>query len=82
MAGTVGATMARRKSGPKASGEKAPDRTRIVVQACEAWIQYVERGAKHCRTDVSKLIDAAVAKYLREQDPPFAEAPPDRVPDR
>lgn len=73
----AGATMARRRSGPKASGEPAPERTRIVVQASEPWIQYVERGAKFCRTDVSKLVDSALVKYLRDQG--FTEEPPDRV---
>jgi hypothetical protein len=51
---------------------------RLVVQASIDWADLVERGAKHCRTDVSKLIDVALADYLRARG--FTDPPPDRTP--
>ncbi len=74
MSGT--AQMARRKNS-KQTAQPASGR-RLVVQASEAWIAWVEEGADHCRTDVSKLTDVAIAFYLREQG--FKKAPPRRVP--
>jgi hypothetical protein len=69
--------MARRKSGKK-RGEAHSANRRIVVQASEEWIAWVEEGADFCRTDVSKLVDIALAQYLRSQG--FAKLPPKRVP--
>ena len=40
---------------------------------CREW---VERGADHCRTDVAKLVDAALIDYLRARG--FEESPPRR----
>jgi hypothetical protein len=37
----------------------------------------VNRAAKFCRTDVAKLIDAALIKYLK--DGGFDEPPPPRT---
>lgn len=60
------------------AGSPAPAVKRIAVQAALPWVEWVERGAKHCRTDVSKLIDAALADYLKARS--FAESPPERTP--
>lgn len=69
--------MARRKS--KGKAEAAPQvKARIAVQAEESWIRWVEEGAEFCRTDVSKLVDMALATYLRAQG--FPKPPPKRVP--
>lgn len=76
MAEVATEVMARRKSSKKAASE-VPSR-RLSVQASEAWIAWVEEGADFCRTDVSKLVDAALAAYLRSQG--FDKAPPKRVP--
>jgi hypothetical protein len=72
--GKGSAVVARRK-GTKRAPE--PSR-RLSVQASEAWIAWVEEAADHCRTDVSKFVDAALAAYAREQG--FSKPPPKRVP--
>jgi hypothetical protein len=56
----------------------SPKVKRIAVQASEPWVDWVERGAKFCRTDVSKLIDAALADYLAARG--FPDKPPERMP--
>lgn len=66
-------TMAR----PKPKAEPLKPKT-IGVRATGEWAEWIERGAKHCRTDVAKLIDAAVVDYLRERG--FVEPPPERIP--
>ena len=68
--------MAKKKSSkpPKES----PASRRLSVQATPSWIAWVEEGAGHCRTDVSKLVDAALATYLKGQG--FGKNPPKRVP--
>jgi hypothetical protein len=68
--------MARRKSGKK-RGVAAPASRRIVVQASEEWIAWVEEGADFCRTDVSKLVDVALFQYLKSQG--FEKIPPKRI---
>jgi hypothetical protein len=50
----------------------------VAVRATGEWAAWVERGAKHCRTDTAKLIDAALAEYLKAHG--FSEAPPERIP--
>jgi len=69
--------MARRKSSKKQDGTGSSAR-RLSVQAGEEWIAWVEEGADFCRTDVSKLVDAALADYLRARG--FTKVPPKRVP--
>ena len=71
-----GATVGRPKKKP--AGGSPPPIKRIAVQAAAPWVDWVERGAKFCRTDVSKLIDAALADYLKARG--FSEAPPERTP--
>lgn len=48
----------------------------LVVRGSSEWKAYIERGAKHCRLNVSTLADLAIARYLREQG--FTEIPPPR----
>ena len=75
---TWGIDMARPKQ--KAAAKKAaakPPRT-VGVRTTAEWAAWLERGAKHCRTDVAKLIDAAVADYLKASG--FDEVPPERIP--
>jgi hypothetical protein len=73
--GKATAAMARRKSSKKPEGQAS---RRLSVQASEGWIAWVEQGADFCRTDVSKLVDAALADYLRARG--FDKKPPRRVP--
>lgn len=55
-----------------------PDGKTVGIRATGEWAAWIERGARHCRTDVAKLVDVAVAKYLRENG--FQEPPPERIP--
>jgi hypothetical protein len=50
----------------------------ISARCSSEWADWLERGAKYCRTDVAKLIDTAVVKYLRAEG--FDDPPPERVP--
>ena len=55
------------------SGEKP---TVVTIKGNPEWRDWVEQGAKHCRTDVAKLIDQALVMYLRNQG--FAAPAPER----
>jgi len=50
--------------------------TAITVRGSKEWRAWLERGAEHCRTDTSKLLDIAAAHYLKSQG--FDEPPPKR----
>lgn len=51
--------------------------SRIAVQARPEWVAWVEAGAKHCFTDVAKLVDASLAEYLRNRG--FNQERPERL---
>ena len=57
-------------------GDVPPPIKRIAVQASVEWVEWVDRGAKFCRTDISKLVDAALVDYLRARG--FPDPPPER----
>jgi hypothetical protein len=63
---------------PKKQAKPEPKARTIGVRSSAEYAEWVERAAKHCRTDVAKLIDAALAEYARARG--FDELPPDRVP--
>jgi hypothetical protein len=63
---------------PKKRASKPSKPRTVGVRSTGEWADWLERGAKHCRTDIAKLIDAAVAQYLRANG--FNEPPPDRIP--
>jgi hypothetical protein len=69
----VGTTLAKKKQ-----AKPSPEFRTVGMRTTVAWADWLERAAKHYRTDVAKLIDAAVAKYAR--DGGFAESPPERIP--
>jgi hypothetical protein len=50
--------------------------TAIIIRCSQAWLEWLRRAAKHCRTDAAKLVDAAVADYARRRG--FDEKPPER----
>jgi hypothetical protein len=50
----------------------------VGLRASVQWAEWLERLAKHCRTDVAKLIDAAVTDYAQARG--FLEPPPERIP--
>jgi hypothetical protein len=73
-------TMAR----PKSKGKSAlsggptsgPRPTALTIKGSLDWRAWVDRGADHCRTDVAKLVDAALVAYLKDRG--FPEEPPKR----
>lgn len=64
------------KRRPKRSKPSGP-RT-IGIRSTGEWADWIERGARFCRTDVAKLIDAAVVEYLKDRG--FTDPPPERIP--
>jgi hypothetical protein len=48
----------------------------VTVRGSLEWKDWIEEGARYCRTDVAKLIDAAVVDYLRARN--FNREAPDR----
>lgn len=75
----VGTAMGRPKSKAtsKAEPERPPTKT-VGMRSTVEWAEWLERGARHCRTDVAKLIDAAVMDYLKARG--FDEPAPERMP--
>jgi hypothetical protein len=59
--------------------EAIPPRSKlagITIQCSRAWKEWIVRGAKYCRTDVSKLVDMALVEYLKNRG--FGEEAPER----
>jgi hypothetical protein len=54
----------RKKPGPAPTG-RLP--VALTVKGTPEWKEWIEAGAKFCLTDVSKLVDIAVTRYLRDQ---------------
>jgi hypothetical protein len=50
--------------------------TALTIRGSLEWREWVERAARYCRTDVAKLVDAALLAYVRGQG--FEERPPER----
>lgn len=68
-------SMARPKKVRDGSGPtKRP--TAFAIKGSLEWRSWVEGGAEHCRTDVSKLIDAALVEYLKARG--YENPPPKR----
>jgi hypothetical protein len=73
MAKKAGGGKPKKKPGPVPTG-RLP--VALTVKGSPEWKEWIEAGAKFCLTDVSKLVDIAVTKYLREQG--FDKPRPDR----
>jgi hypothetical protein len=69
-------TMAKSKRAASARAPSNRQPTAVTIRGSKEWRAWVERGAKYCRTDSSKLFDVAVAQYLKAQG--FDEPPPER----
>lgn len=56
------AVMAKKQAAPK-----PPERPVIAVtiRGSAEWKAWVEAGAEFCRTDVTKMFDAAIVDYLK-----------------
>lgn len=63
------------KAKPNAAREN-PRSTALTVKGCPDWRDWVDRGAEFCRTDVAKLVDAALVEYLKQRG--FGEPAPKR----
>jgi hypothetical protein len=50
----------------------------VGVRATAEWADWLERLAKHNRTDIAKVLDAAATHYAKATG--FNEPPPERVP--
>jgi hypothetical protein len=72
------AVMARPKAKKQATAKKPSGAkpTALTIRGNLEWRDWLERGADHCRTDVAKLVDAAVIDYLKGRG--FEEIPPKR----
>jgi hypothetical protein len=46
------------------------------VKGNPEWCEWVNQGAKHCRTEVAKVVDAALVDYFKSRG--FTPAPPER----
>jgi hypothetical protein len=66
-------TMGRKKRSEADSPRRV---TAFAIKGSMPWRAWVEKGARHCRTDVSKLIDAALIDYLKAKG--FEEPAPER----
>jgi hypothetical protein len=61
------------KPKPKTAQEN-PRPTVLTIKGRQEWRGWVERAARFCRTDVAKLVDAALVEYLKQRG--FDEPPP------
>jgi hypothetical protein len=59
-------------------GASAPVVANVAIRATVDWIAWLDRAVEHCRSDRSKLLDAAVVAYVRAQG--FTEPAPRRSP--
>jgi hypothetical protein len=66
-------TAPKRKGGKP--NRKAPYVT-VNIKASDEWKAWLDRLAKHCRTDVAKLIDGALVDYAKAKG--FTEEAPER----
>jgi hypothetical protein len=48
----------------------------VTLRGSPEWKKWIEAGARYCRTDVAKLIDAAVVDYLKARG--FSQEAPER----
>jgi acyl-CoA-binding protein len=72
MAGTM--TVAKRKASKAVEPGRKP--TALTIKGSLEWRAWVEKGAKACRTDVAKLVDASLVDYLKSRG--FDDEPPAR----
>ena len=67
--------MAKKPASAKPKARK-PAVAGLNIRCTPAWRDWVEAGAEHCLTDVSKLVDAALVDYLKARG--FDKARPKR----
>ncbi len=69
--------MIRGKARKKAHTQPGEPIKTVGIRATPEWAEWLERAATFCRTDTSKLIDAALVDYMRARG--FSEDPPPRL---
>jgi hypothetical protein len=74
MTGSKGVNMSPK---PKRPESKQPEMKTVGVRSTRAWADWLERGAKFCRTDTAKLLDSAAVDYLKARG--FDEPAPPRL---
>ena len=63
---------------PKSKNTKREVATKQVgIRATTEWAAWLERAAAYCRTDMAKMIDAALIDYRKAKG--FDEPPPIRI---
>jgi hypothetical protein len=71
----IGAAMAApKRKATKPKGKAA--HTTVNIKASEEWKAWVERLAKHCRTDIAKLVDSSLIARAKAEG--FDEEAPER----
>jgi hypothetical protein len=70
------ATMAQPKAKTQTASKAAPKPTALTIKGNPDWREWVDQGASFCRTDVAKLVDAALVDYLKAKG--FTKLPPER----
>jgi hypothetical protein len=73
---SAGGTVARPKKRPGRPRKDAAGAKVIGLRSSAEWAEWLERVAKHCRTDIAKLIDVSVVEYARARG--FKEEAPER----
>ncbi len=58
------------------AGRQNPRPTALTIKGRPEWREWVEKAADFCRTDVAKLVDAALVEYLKHRG--FDEPAPKR----
>lgn len=70
------AVMAKVKPKAMLAPEPGPKPTALTIKGVREWRAWVDEGATFCRTDVAKLVDAALVDYLKAKG--FKKEAPDR----
>jgi hypothetical protein len=66
----------KKRAAPEPALDPGPRPTALTIKGTLEWRAWVDEGAEHCRTDVAKLVDAALVHYLKAQG--FLKPPPKR----
>jgi hypothetical protein len=66
--------MGKKKAIPKPEPERRL--TALAIKGSAEWRAWVQEAAEFCRTDTSKLVDAAILEYARKRG--FTKEPPKR----
>jgi hypothetical protein len=68
----------KKKTEETPKGAKPKGSKTVGFRATYEWADWLERLARHSRTDVAKVIDAALTEYAKAHG--FKEPPPERMP--